>query len=475
VSEFRNRRIGAATALFLLTAAFTLVRTGRDAAYVSGKGVLALPLTYVAVAALSLPQAMLLIRLIDRWGIRRTRVAVLGVLAVTMASYAHLLTPGSSALMSAFFVAVPLLFAVAFSTTWLIGTEFFERAPESARAHAFSWLGGASILGGVAGSLAARSSATRLAPSALVGLGAALVLCSTVVVGMAHRRHPATRLPEEQPVRVLPQRMFQGATLRLPRVWLLILAAGAASATGVLLEFQFYVSAAGGSVADTASYFATTYLVLNTLALSLQLLVSPRLQARLGVGASLLPLPLTIAGGAAMLLLMPSPGGRAALRVAEGGLKSGMHRTSWEQTFLALEHRDRPAAKALVEALGARMAEGLAGGLLLLWLKLLGDPKMLDLAWVIEVSAVWATVALLLLGLVWVALTIVLARSLGRDRVRETSSCEDAPFGDHCQATAALGRAHARAVALPFPAEDRARAPHAHAAGRGHGRRPPLR
>jgi len=47
-------------------------------------------------------------------------------------------------------------------------------------------------------------------------------------------------------------------------------------------------------------------------------------------------LPAALFGGATVVLLMGSLLARAGLRVAEGGLKSGVHRTTWEQAFLRL-------------------------------------------------------------------------------------------------------------------------------------------
>ena len=52
--------------------------------------------------------------------------------------------------------------------------------------------------------------------------------------------------------------------------------------------------------------------------------------------------------------------GRTALRVAEGGLKSSIHRSNWEQAYLPVARRLRPVAKIMVDGVGMRVAEGLA-------------------------------------------------------------------------------------------------------------------
>ncbi|MEM9493094.1 MAG: hypothetical protein AAGC55_28350, partial [Myxococcota bacterium] len=52
-----------AAALFLLTAAFMVIRTGRDALYFQEDGLLSLPTAYMAIAVLSIPQAMVVLQL----------------------------------------------------------------------------------------------------------------------------------------------------------------------------------------------------------------------------------------------------------------------------------------------------------------------------------------------------------------------------------------------------------------------------
>jgi ATP/ADP translocase len=141
------------------------------------------------------------------------------------------------------------------------------------------------------------------------------------------------------------------------------------AAVGVLIEFQFYmtVAAMAQGSRDRAGVFANAYLLINGLALALQFWVLPRLQRTVGASGALLVLPGVLLGGGVALLASAAAVLRAALRVAEGGLKSSIHRTSWEQAFLPFDRGRRSIAKLVVDATGAPVAEGLTGGALLLW------------------------------------------------------------------------------------------------------------
>jgi hypothetical protein len=58
----RSQTLYPALALGILTAAFIIAKTGRDALFFQGKGIFQLPLATLAIAAASLPLAVLFVR-----------------------------------------------------------------------------------------------------------------------------------------------------------------------------------------------------------------------------------------------------------------------------------------------------------------------------------------------------------------------------------------------------------------------------
>ena len=190
---------------------------------------------------------------------------------------------------------------------------------------------------------------------------------------------------------------------------LLLAVAVIAALAGVLIEFQFYLTAAmsGNSGRQNASFFANVYLVLNGMALAVQLYLMPRLQSAIGVSGSLLVLPGVLLGGAAAVLATASSATRSALRVAEGGLKSSIYRANWEQAYLPLSRAQRTVAKLLVDGAGTRLGEGFAATLLYLWLHRMMAGSMSE-------ARRNAFVTALLLGalVVWIALTRVLGGNI---------------------------------------------------------------
>ena len=150
-----------------------------------------------------------------------------------------------------------------------------------------------------------------------------------------------------------------------------------------------------------ARSFADFYLWLNGAALALQLFFAPALQRRLGVQGSLLVLPVSLVGAVAAALATGSASARSGLRIAEGGIKSSIHRSSWEQSYLPVERATRAPVKLLVDGMAARAGESIAAVVLMAG------------AAVLDISAI--TRILLGATLLWLFLTIVLRRSLGAD------------------------------------------------------------
>ncbi len=420
--EVSKRTTFVALALLLLTAGFIAIRTGRDALYLQGDGLFGVPKAYVAVAVLSVPQAGVVLWMLARLGPRATRLCVLAAVMVLVGCYALTARPGASPLMTTFFFLVPLIFSIAFSIVWLLGTELLDALDDDASARAFSRLGAASIVGGVCGGAIARVFGPGLGPRALLVIGLALITAAAWVVLATHRAFPTTREARMHEER-RPQALMK--TLRYPGVPLLLGISMAGAMTGIFVDFQFYLAAVVGDARDITAYFANVYLVLSGASLVLQLFVAPLMQRVVGVRGSLFVLPLALVGGASTIVFMGSALARSGLRIVEGGLKAGVHRTTWEQTYLSLPKAQRAHTKVMVDGLGARIAEGIAGAMLYGWLLFAAQGhgfSALSAPWVAEVSVTFITLALVVFALVWLVLTALLGRRL---------VASPAPLDDH--------------------------------------------
>ncbi|MDP1569303.1 MAG: hypothetical protein Q8L86_04805 [Vicinamibacterales bacterium] len=388
-TAIRLRHIG--SLLFLLTAAFVLAKTGRDALYFQRDGIRDLPLAYGGIALTALPMAVALLAAVRRFGTSATRATMLLMMAGALAVVAWAARPGAGPGMTLFFVLIPVAFGAAFSLAWLLVAETIGRTGPQLAA-AYSRAGAASIAGGIGGAALARVLSASVSPQSLLLLAGLGVLAAVAVIRRTERRFPGPPLPT--PTGPVVTGSATRAALSQPYVRLLLGITALAAIGGVLIEFQFYwhVSSLEAGDEGPSARFANLYLGLNLAAFVLQLTAGARLQRRIGVAGALAVLPLVITGLLPIVIGLAAGAAFAALRLAEGGLKASLYRVGWEQVYLLVGDRCRTEARLVVDGMGIRAAEG--GAALLLYAGM-QTPDAL---------ARWLPWGLLVLALLWVAL-----------------------------------------------------------------------
>src|SRR5919198_856777 len=156
-SEDRFRTFLPALSLGLLTSAFIIGKTGRDAFFFQGSGgLLQLPLIYINIGAASLPLAIIFVKAMKIWGARPARLGILTLAAAVMASAAPFLEPGDNKLLLGMFMFIPAIFGLLFASLWLLASDIFEKTEKSHAARAFSKIGAATLAGGMTGGLIAK-------------------------------------------------------------------------------------------------------------------------------------------------------------------------------------------------------------------------------------------------------------------------------------------------------------------------------
>jgi hypothetical protein len=312
-----------------------------------------------------------------------------------------------------------VVYAAVFAGAWLLAADLLDGADRATTRWAYTGIGVGSMLGGITGGILAKALALVVTPKLLIAAGAAVLLGVAVLVSTAHRRRPVEAGSPERmsdssdaiPIGAagssVSTKPLQPGLLYQPYIRALIGISTVSSAIALLIDFQFYAIATIGGHSGM-QFFANFYIALNLCSLALQGLVAPRLQARFGIGGALLVLPLSLLGGAGVVTLSTTVLGRSLLKVTEGGLKSSVFRSIWEQLFLQVDKARRGVAKMLVDGLSARVAEGVGAVALYVWL--LQNPTTEQQA----ANLGWISWLILALTLVWIHITRHL-RSLGCD------------------------------------------------------------
>jgi MFS family permease len=429
-----------ALTLGLTTMAFIIAKTGRDALFFQGSGgLLQLPLIYINIAGAALPLALLFVKSMKIWGARPARVGILLFAAAVMAMAAPFLEPGENTLLLAVFMFIPASFGLVFASLWLLASDIFENVERSDAARAFSKIGAATLAGGMLGGLIAKGLAPYLDAKWMIFFGALMIAGVAVLVLQIHKRFPTNISRNKNDQRTKPG-FFAPLASKYTQTLLLISMTGALA--GLLIDFQFYAAATSANMGSkgNASFFANFYILLNFSSLLLQLFATPRIQDKVGLRGGLMVLPLALIGGATFATAAATALSLSVLRVTEGGLRSSVHRSIWEQAFIPVDSTDRSSVKIAVDGIAARIAEALGAVAILLWLKRAAPggklPMPLDTSWMIWV--LFVTVA------VWLLITQTLRAQIKKERVKSAPAavgeidCER--FPDQCPCTTEFGK-----------------------------------
>lgn len=118
------------------------------------------------------------------------------------------------------------------------------------------------------------------------------------------------------------------------------------------------IQSSGLDEAGATSYLASVDMWVNIVALSLQVLVTGRMMRHLGVGATLVTLPVASCAGLAALAFAPSLATLAIVRVAQRATNFALARPARETLFTVVSPEDRFKAKPVIDTFVYRAADG---------------------------------------------------------------------------------------------------------------------
>ena len=439
-TDDRSKTLLLALALGVTTLAFIVAKTGRDALFFQGSGgLLQLPLIYINIGAASLPLAIVFVKAMKVWGARPARLGVFALAASVMVLASPFLQPGDSKLLLGIFVLIPAFFALMFASLWLLASDIFDKTEKRQAARAFSKIGAATLAGGMSGGLISKALAPHFDPQWMIFLAGMVIFGAIGLIRHIHGAFP-TNISAQ---RDNPKTKFGFlAPLGNKYAVTLLLISMTGALAGLLIDFQFYAAAASASMGSkgNANFFANFYILLNFSSLLLQLFATPKIQDKVGLRGGLMVLPFALVGGATFATAAATAFSRSVLRVTEGGLRSSVHRSIWEQAFIPVDSTERSSVKIAVDGIAARIAEAIGAVAILVWLKQVVPDGVINM----PLDTRWISWLLLVTVAVWLFVTRKLRVQVKSEAasIKAMSSddvdCER--FPDQCPCTTELGK-----------------------------------
>jgi AAA family ATP:ADP antiporter len=375
---------------FLLIAAITLAKTGRDSLYLSDLPVQFLPYVFFGLAVWTVIATYLFGRLFASLPTHVVLARSNAAVAFSLLAFAawFWLAPGAPAV--AFYIWLGAYGILLVSQFWILAAERIN--PRQAR-RLFTLIGAGGILGGIVGGLLAAAQGLVGPPQWLLLIAGALhALAVPLATRSGRRREEAPPSPrgfgqvEETGMR----RALQHPFVRTLGLIFLV-----AAITTTVLEYQFKLLVQG-RITDAGaltSFFGTFYWVQSLLALGIQLLLTRWFLYRFGARAARSILPAGILVGSSLALVLPAFVPVLLTRLYDTTLRISLFRTAAEFLFFPLSESIRRQAKRLVDAVASRAAEAISGALILAINFLMGG------------SLVQFSVLLCLLSITWLYLS----------------------------------------------------------------------
>jgi ATP/ADP translocase len=407
--------------LLLASSVFVLGRTVRDTLFLSRYPIKYLPWMFVLYGITSALTVVVYARFADR--VPRHRL-IAGTTAVGITTYLAtwgLVRAGQTWIYPAFYVWAEVmanLFVVQF---WTLANDLFDAR---AAKRLFGTIGSARMLGvvlvGLGTGVVVEAIGTAQLLFVLAALMAGIALCAGFISreqrALAHERSGARPRRRGSPPDIARDPYVQALALMILVVFVAL----------TIGDYQFKRIARDSFREDQlARFFSLFYAGAGTVSFLFQVWATPRILARLGVGAGLSVMPAVFGTASAALLAFPSLAVATVMKFADNGFQYAIHETTLQALYVPFAAEVKARTRALLDAVVKPASYGLGGVAIILLTPYLSVPGL---------SAV--SVGLVLL---WFA-SIVLVRRRYLLSLEATLSARGALAFDHEYLLDAAGR-----------------------------------
>ncbi len=362
-------RVGMLVSLFFfIIAANNLIKIVRDSLFLSRFPITELPYVYLLVALL----ASLIIAVYTRY------TSSLPLYSLILRSNAFIVSNviifwfliaffDFGWVIYAFYIWSAIVGAVAVAQFWGLANETFT-SREGKRLFGIVAAGG--TLGGILGGFGARWAVQNfLGTNQLLWVIAALFIGALGVACLAGRnqRKETSSVNQRRPsLRDSKISESAGAFGLIRESRYLQMIAGlifVSIIVSTLIDFQFKAAAKEAYLTRDAltGFFGSFYAWLNVITLFAQVFLSGRLLSIVGLTPSLLLLPLVLSLGSLGVLVWPGLMAATGARLADGALRTGVHRSAMEILYLPVPAAVKKKVKTLLDVVVERLGDATAG------------------------------------------------------------------------------------------------------------------
>ena len=397
--------------LYLLLITLYLLKPVRDSLFLSELGSIRLPFVFILVTLVVIPTSTFYARISRRLRLGRLINGVSLFLVLNLLVLYALVVADVAWVYYMLYVWVSIYGVLVTSQFWLLANAIFDAAQSK---RIFPMLGLGAILGAATGGEVTNLLTRQIGmpTSGLLLIAGGLLVSTIGLVNMIRLKYYRS-LGRADATEAAPDRMGSGTgiwkTLQGSSHLRLIVGLIALTViTTTLIDYQFKTVAAEAFPREDSltAFMGRFYGRVSLIAFVLQIIFGSQLIQRIGVGGSILALPIILVGASVGMLVAPGLAAAVVLRGADQSLKHSIDKTGRELLFVPMPMEAKKRVKVFVDLFVDQGGQGVAGALLVFFTLVLGF-GMLGIS----------VVVLAFLG-VWIGLAVV-TRNSYIDRFRQ--------------------------------------------------------
>ena len=357
------------THLMLASAVFVMGRTVRDTLFLSRYSIRALPWMFVCYGVASALTVVVYGRVADK--LPRDKAIVVWSL-IGIGSYVATwiaVKLGSTLVLPIFYVWSEVFANLLISQFWTQSNDLLDARSQK---RLLGTIGAARVLGVVVVGLGTGWIVRAIGTEQLLFVLCAL-LVAVATLALVLGKEPRAAVPKARPQR-------PGATpsvLSNPHVVglsLMLLCAFTALTVG---DYQFKAIARQAYTGDElARFFSFFYAGTGIVSFVFQVLVTPRLLSRLGVGAGMSVMPVVFGATSALLLAVPHLAIATVMKFADNGFQYTVHDTTMQALYVPFPAATKARTRAFLDAVVKPLSYGLGGLVLVALATTLGPVRL---------------------------------------------------------------------------------------------------
>jgi ATP/ADP translocase len=365
--------------LSLVIASYVVLKAVRDALYIDAYGAMKLPFVIIGIAVVVGLFVDVYIRLSRRVPASVATSLALAFFVSNLLLFWSLAASGVEGLYPAIYIWAGCFGVIAPVQVWTLFNEAFSTR-EAKRL--VGPVGAGGIIGAIAGGALAGTIANFVGTvDLLLVVAGALTLCIGLVAALSRQiRLSAPPVLAVRPPANLARSSRLIASSPHLRIVAGLVAVSALATTIIDWQFKATAGAAGFSRDELTAFFGATYGFMALASLLVQMAVVRGVFRRLGLGAAVLILPLSLLGGTTLLLAFGSLWAATLMKSGDGAFKHSVDRSSKELSWLPVDPGVKVQVKSAIDMVLDRLGDGLGGVLLMLLATFLGfGPKVIGL------------------------------------------------------------------------------------------------